>query len=1044
MRTQKFLIKKITLVTLSCLPLISCNQAGSQPEAPAAQDNTTIYQAESSQHSKQSALLSSGVQTITVSPIHDENKFDGWGTSLAWWGANHGDQEHNSQLASLFFSMNNNIIYDHYNSADNIKKSSSTLPGLGFNIIRYNLGGGEIDNKDVYYYSSIIDKNRWVNGFWTDPKQRDPSKWDWNNDQAQVDMLKLSYDTVKKSGARPIVEMFSNSPMWWMTATKSTQGAGVYNPISRADDCIDMHDTQMLDNFGYYIAKSAEYFQKLGIKIDYVEPFNEPNNGWWAEHKMFHFSDNTQEGCNMWELDSKQRIIKSVRDNLAKSSNIQIAAADYNQMNQFFREYPYLKGKVDKINVHSYDGAGPYEGHSRRQIHDMVVGLKGDDNHKDMKLWQSEFGTWSNQPDYFFRTIAADLAELRVNAWVIWQAVDPEWGLIAEKTVPTYEWDNHKPKKITAKTNINGLDFGKNIPLKPSPLYFVMAQFSRHIRPSDHIVTSSFSPREEISREYLNGGVIAYSENPTTNTATIKIVADTNDVNKNSTLYNYNLNEIITSLKLASSAKAITDIRVYDYEKSSQPQKASQNELDSIKANGVLSSSSSLVSGHHFYTLEIDVKKDAPITNNHISRIVLHDKTEFGWCMAPIGEIAVVALVLEVPASLVAMGNPVFTALMQIPVIAALIPASAAIAAANIPLHRCDEYRGDYPTNFSNWYAYIENNFYPSDWLPGKEKMTCPANAGYYVTGIAQGSVLQCSQNSEVFPNNTSTETEIVTTEIKRAMPNYDWAYGMSKIQCSNGKAIVGTSSDIHEIFCAKPSNYTLDTDNCETRWFDNRDTTTIDYAKYPHEDFARNLYKVNVADDEYIAGIAYWGAYHKLGAALVCSARPGKIMNKYQSTITSDNYVAQCPNTNNGVITGINNSGWINGLCRNDNNYTIDKSTITTVANEAGIGGHTSSDWAPNWHKRECPVGKIAIGFSRDGSQLKCASSVNNTVAQSKNCKVRWFNQHNDGYVNHQNIGDWAVNSFKGEVSDNNYVAGIASYSGSGKISAILECPLK
>lgn len=1002
MRTQRFLIKKITLVTLSCLPLISCNQVGSQPEAPAAQDTTT-YQAESSQHSKQSALLSSGVQTITVSPIHDENKFDGWGTSLAWWGVNHGDQKHNSQLASLFFSMSNNITYEHYNSADNIKKSSSTLPALGFNIIRYNLGGGEIDNPNVYYYSRIIGKNRWVNGFWTDPDQRDPSKWNWNNDQAQVDMLKLSYDTVKKSGATPIVEMFSNSPMWWMTDNNSTQGVGAFIPglNPAASDCIQNNNTTMLDNFGYYIEKSAEYFQKnLGIKIDYVEPFNEPNNGWWAEYRA---SDNTQEGCNLWDLDSKKRIISSVRNNLAQDNNrnTQIAAADYNQMNQFFREYPHLKGQIDKVNVHSYDGAGPYEGHSRRQIHDMVIGLKGDDNHKDMKLWQSEFGTWSDQPDYFFRTIAADLAELRVNAWVIWQAVDPEWGLIAEKVVPTYEWNNHKPQKITTTTKINSLDFDKNIQLKPSPLYFVMAQFSRHIRPNDHLVTSSFSPSEEINRQYLSGGVIAYSEPSANNMVTIKIVADTKGISNDTISYSYDLKNIITSLKLASSTTAITAIRVYDYTQDydgvDYTHRATSSDLQSItNNNGILLNSSPLLNKHHFYTLEIDVKKETNIIN-HISRIVLHDKTEFGWCD----------------------GSSV---------------------------HRCDEKRGDYPGNQADWYAYIENHFYPTDWLPGKEKMTCPANAGYYVTGIAQSSVLQCSQNAEVFPNHTSTETEIVTTEIKRPMPNYDWAYGMSKIQCSNGKAIVGTSSDMHEIFCAKPSNYTLATDSCETRWFDNRDTTTINYAKYPHEDFAHNLYKVNVADYEYIAGIASWNAYHKLGAALVCSARPGEIMNKYQSTITSDNYVAECPNTNNGVITGINNSGSTNGLCRNDNNYTIDKSTIiTTVANEAGIiGGHTGGDWAPNWYKRECPVGKIAIGFSRDGSQLKCANSVNNTVAQSKNCIVRWFNQSNSGYVNHQNIGDWAVNSLKGEVRDNNYVAGIASYNGSGKISAILECPLK
>lgn len=673
---MKLQVKKTCIVVSCCFAvtwLSSCNNSGGSDNALVNQQAEHLIE---SQMSKQ-LFGANANQLITVAPIHDENKFDGWGTSLAWWGANHGGQKHNEVYAKLLYSMTDNINYTNFNHKDDIRKITHSLPGLGFNIIRYNLGGGDIDNPDVYYYSRIIDRNRWVNGFWLNKNNRNPNDWNWNNDSNQVNMLKLSYAEVKNSNETPIVEMFSNSPMWWMTANNSTQGVGVFNPVSRADDCIDMNNSAMLDDFGYYLAKSANYFQKnLGIKIDYIEPFNEPNNGWWAEKKlgasgfdilwsssfwgsvftMNHIgkddqekgmnffqgtvlgSDNTQEGCNMWELDSKKRIINSLRKTLNDDNNnqMQIAAADYNQMNQFFREYPYLRGKIDKVNVHSYDGAGPYEGRSRRQIHDMVMGLKGDNGHSNMKLWQSEFGTWNDLPNYFFRTISSDLNELRANAWVIWQAIDPEWGLISEKVIPTYTWYKNKPIRISEKTKINGDEFSENIPFKPSELYFVMAQFSRHIRPDDYLVTSTFSPRDETP--YGNGGVIAYGPKDGKNSTitTIKIVVDNQGTENNEWFYDYNLNEIISSLKIAPSAQSITDIRIYDYQKGfdkiSYVNKANATILNEIKSSGKLSSSQLDLNKHHFYTLEIDVAKNNNLVNNHINRMVLHDKTEFGWC----------------------------------------------------------------------------------------------------------------------------------------------------------------------------------------------------------------------------------------------------------------------------------------------------------------------------------------------------------------------------------------------------------------------------
>lgn len=63
--------------------------------------------------------------TIAINPGADFGVWEGWGTSLAWWANVFGDRD---DFADIFFTTRS------------VSYNDSTLPGLGLNIARHNLG----------------------------------------------------------------------------------------------------------------------------------------------------------------------------------------------------------------------------------------------------------------------------------------------------------------------------------------------------------------------------------------------------------------------------------------------------------------------------------------------------------------------------------------------------------------------------------------------------------------------------------------------------------------------------------------------------------------------------------------------------------------------------------------------------------------------------------------------------------------------------------------------------------------------------------------
>ena len=125
--------------------------------------------------------------------------FQGWGSSLCWWAHRIGySPVLTKKAAELFYSDK----------------------GLNLNIMRYNIGGG-----DDPTHKHIKRTDSEVPGWLYYDKDSDTYTYKYDADSNQLNVLKECYEA---SGEDAYVEVFSNSPPYFMT--KSGCSSGGKNP----------------------------------------------------------------------------------------------------------------------------------------------------------------------------------------------------------------------------------------------------------------------------------------------------------------------------------------------------------------------------------------------------------------------------------------------------------------------------------------------------------------------------------------------------------------------------------------------------------------------------------------------------------------------------------------------------------------------------------------------------------------------------------------------------------------------------------------------
>lgn len=307
------------------------------------------------------------------------NQFQGWGTSLAWWANVDYPDNIKHKLVDLLFSKT----------------------GLSLNIVRYNLGAtntNQIKQKSPRFLPCI--------------KNGKDESFNLNNDKRQLSILNLAV----KAGVNH-VEIFANSPPWWMTKNNNTSGADTVFTTNLHSD--------YLNDYVNFLIKSF-YILKEDYPITSLEPFNEPSNPFWT-------SNNGQEGC-YFDYNTRNKIIKLIK---SKDPTIPLTTADSFSVGFALPWHLYCNNSFlsDKINIHGYGLT--WRGY-RLYLDDLNIIRYLFRWITKKSIWMSEFGMGGpNNIDTglnFAKQIFRDLNTLKPEAWIYWQVIEDVsengWGLI--------------------------------------------------------------------------------------------------------------------------------------------------------------------------------------------------------------------------------------------------------------------------------------------------------------------------------------------------------------------------------------------------------------------------------------------------------------------------------------------------------------------------------------------------------------------------------------------------------------------------------------
>lgn len=321
---------------------------------------------------------------ITVSPDDSARIWEGWGTSLCWWANRLGYSDALAQQAAdLFFSGD----------------------GLRMNIMRYNIGGGDDPS-----HHHITRTDSAVPGWLVYDDASGSYIYDMQADSRQLNVLARS---VRAAGVDAIVELFSNSPPYFMTVSGCSSGA------LRAEDNNLREDA--CEAFAEYLATVTAHIQRdLGIRVTSLSPMNEPDTDYWQAYSP------KQEGCHVDPGPRQSALILAVREALNRHqlSDVLIAASDetspYKQIEEYKAYSPEAKAAIGRINTHTYSEKG------RANLGRLALA-------EGLSLWMSEVdgdGADGKQAGemgaalWLGKKIISDITLLSPSAWVMWQVID--------------------------------------------------------------------------------------------------------------------------------------------------------------------------------------------------------------------------------------------------------------------------------------------------------------------------------------------------------------------------------------------------------------------------------------------------------------------------------------------------------------------------------------------------------------------------------------------------------------------------------------------
>jgi len=398
---------------------------------------------------KTDTVVVEAAAVVSLSPNNkydiNDGVFEGWGTSLCWWANRVGySDDLASKTGELFFGDT----------------------GLRMNIARFNIGGGDnpSHNHITRTDSNMPGYSKYENG---------KVVYDWNADYNQRNVLRKAI----AANNDLIVEMFSNSPPYYMT--ESGCSTGNTNPGK------NNLKNQWYGGFADYLAEVCAHYQnEWGIKIQSVEPFNEPYTNFWGANSP------KQEGCHFDIGTSEYNMIMELKRAMAAKNmtGTMIVASDETSIDTQIDAFKALsadaKNTVSRIDTHTYGGW------KRNDLKNLAL-----QNGKN--LWMSEVdgGSTAGQNAgemgaalWLADRIRDDCNGLNCSAWILWQAIDKHIskdGYMGKK-------DSGMPDITTGFWGLSVADHDKK-EIILTQKYYAFGQFSRYIRPGYTMLKTSDS-----------------------------------------------------------------------------------------------------------------------------------------------------------------------------------------------------------------------------------------------------------------------------------------------------------------------------------------------------------------------------------------------------------------------------------------------------------------------------------------------------------------------------------------------------------------------
>ena len=384
------------------------------------------------------------IDTNKMSPTNN-GVFEGWGTSLCWWANRVGFSEKMAKdSARLFFSK-------EY--------------GLGLNIMRYNIGGG-----DDPTHNHITRTDSEMPGWWKYDEETKNFIFNSDTDKKQLAVLAECY---KASGDDAYVEAFSNSPPYYMTVSGCSSG-------SKSAISTNLKKSQVVP-FANYLAEVCDYIQtNHKIKIKSLAAMNEPFTNYWR-----YFSQK-QEGCHVSPGKMQSSVLIATADALKERNlnDIIVTATDETNTKLQYKALKKLSAEaldiVGRISTHTYEKATPKVGELARNLGKNIWMSETD--------WSSTSGENSGEMGpalWLSEKIIEDMNTISPSAWVIWQIVA---AYISR--VPDEKGRLDMPDMPNLTQGFWGTAFADidNEEIYLTQKYYAFGQFSRYIRPGMSIV----------------------------------------------------------------------------------------------------------------------------------------------------------------------------------------------------------------------------------------------------------------------------------------------------------------------------------------------------------------------------------------------------------------------------------------------------------------------------------------------------------------------------------------------------------------------------